>query len=265
MAEHHNSLRSAQTSMANYPEAYDDELRRAAIFDAMSNTHRHAILAQATVLELGAGQIWQKDDTSQDFCLLVSGRLRMQQETSDGLRHIARYVLSGDVFEMPHDLDAEPQIAAVACADSTVLIWSNPVWTSLLAQDVLLSSNTARALTHILRETQTRVRQIATQDVEQRLANAVLGLLDRASQPVKGGLAIDFPIGRKDFADMIGTTQTTVSRIVSTWETKGFLRTAKFKFEVTNIAQLRAYAAGLDRNSPARFANQRKQARLALA
>lgn len=250
------SLNSAPLSGPFLSRPEYNALGHTSIFDQMTGQHRQFILTHARRLDLPSGDVWRKGGPAQDFCLLLGGRLRLQQQTHDGLRHIARFVLPGDVFEMPTERDAQPEIEAVACADCSILVWPNAVWSGLVQQDIQLANNTARALAQILKAMQARIREIATQDVEQRLANAMLGLVERVPETVHDGLAIDFPIGRKDFADLIGTTQTTVSRIVSSWEARGILSTGRFRFIIADMERLRAYAAGLDRNSPDRFVNR---------
>jgi len=61
-------------------------------------------------------------------------------------------------------------------------------------------------------------------DVERRVAHAVLRLAEQTGSKTGDGVALDFPLSRQDIAQMTGTTLHTVSRIVSGWEAAGWVR-----------------------------------------
>ncbi len=65
--------------------------------------------------------------------------------------------------------------------------------------------------------------EISNEQVEQRVAHALLRLAKQAGRKVDAGVEIDFPISRQDVAEMTGTTLHTVSRILSAWEQQGLV------------------------------------------
>jgi CRP-like cAMP-binding protein len=69
------------------------------------------------------------------------------------------------------------------------------------------------------------MRELATQRAERRVAHAVLRLASQAGHSTVAGTAIEFPLRRKDVADIAGTTLHTASRILTTWEKAGLLAT----------------------------------------
>src|SRR3546814_1082991 len=66
-----------------------------------------------------------------------------------------------------------------------------------------------------LGEAQERLRELATQSADRRIARTLLRLLDQAGRRTGDGVRIEFPLRRKDIADIAGTTLHTVSRIVA--------------------------------------------------
>ncbi len=66
-------------------------------------------------------------------------------------------------------------------------------------------------------------RELSTQRVEQRVAHAVMRLARQAGQSTLDGTAIEFPLRRKDVADLSGTTLHTASRILTAWEKAGLV------------------------------------------
>ena len=78
-----------------------------------------------------------------------------------------------------------------------------------------------------LQESHTRVVEMSTQQVEQRVAHALLRLAKQSGRKVDHGVEIDFPISRQDIAQMTGTTLHTVSRILSGWEQAGLVESGR--------------------------------------
>jgi CRP-like cAMP-binding protein len=78
-----------------------------------------------------------------------------------------------------------------------------------------------------LQEAHTRVVEMSTQQVERRVAHALLRLAKQAGRRIEHGVQIDFPISRQDVAEMTGTTLHTVSRILSAWEQQGLIESGR--------------------------------------
>ena len=89
-----------------------------------------------------------------------------------------------------------------------------------------------------LQETQTRVVEMSTQQVEQRVAHALLRLVNQTGRKTDGGIEIDFPISRQDIAEMTGTTLHTVSRLLSAWEEKGLIASGRQRVTVVDPHRL---------------------------
>jgi CRP-like cAMP-binding protein len=85
---------------------------------------------------------------------------------------------------------------------------------------------------------------MSTEEVERRVAHAVLRLSRQAGRKEEDGIRIDFPISRQDIAEMTGTTLHTVSRILSAWEARGLVEGGRQKLLVRDMNGLSALADG---------------------
>ena len=103
---------------------------------------------------------------------------------------------------------------------------------TLAATFPALATNTLETVGARLQETHTRVVEMSTQQVEQRIAHALLRLVKQSGRKVEHGIEIDFPISRQDIAQMTGTTLHTVSRTLSAWESKGLVESGRQKIVV---------------------------------
>ena len=102
-----------------------------------------------------------------------------------------------------------------------------------------------------LRETQERLRELATQRVEQRMAHVLPRLAERHAVTHGGPATIDFPLTRQDLANRCGTTLYSASRILTAWEKAGFLKTDRRRLTHRNLAELRRLAGERPPRQPA--------------
>lgn len=169
--------------------------------------------------------VFSQDEKAQSFFVLLHGRLRVTQQTPQGAQIVVRFVTPGEIFGIAVALGRETFPAtAEAVVDSVCLIWPNALWEPLTSRHPQLTAKTMQTVGNRLQDAHTRLREISTEDVERRVAHAVLRLAGRSSEKTEEGVAIDFPLSRQDIAEMTGTTLHTVSRIVSGWEAAGWVR-----------------------------------------
>lgn len=220
-----------------------------------ANCSRHEqdeILSDASVLRLCSGAtVFEQGAPATAFYLLVHGRLKATQLTGDGQRVLVRVVNPGDLFGFVRALGRQDYPAtASATQDSLALAWPTRLWEPLLARHPGFALNTVQAIGLRLQEAHVRFCELATEDVERRVAHTVLRLIQQSGRPEADGIRIDFPVTRQDIAEMTGTTLHTVSRILSAWEERGLVRGGRQKLLVRNPQQLMQVAGGDDQREP---------------
>ena len=113
-----------------------------------------------------------------------------------------------------------------------------------MAQHPALAANTLQTVGQRLQEAHTRVIEMTTEEVERRIAHALLRLVKQAGRKVESGIEIDFPISRQDVAEMTGTTLHTVSRVLSAWEQQGLVESGRQRITVRDPHRLFGIAEG---------------------
>jgi CRP-like cAMP-binding protein len=168
--------------------------------------------------------VFEQGEDVHSFFLLLHGHVRAGKMTPAGEQVVVRYVAPGEVFGVAPAIGL-PHYPATATAvdDSVVLSWPSAAWPRLVAKFPALAANTLQAVGSRLQESHTRVVEMSTQQVEQRIAHALLRLAKQSGRKLDRGVEIDFPISRQDIAQMTGTTLHTVSRILSGWEQAGLI------------------------------------------
>jgi len=115
-----------------------------------------------------------------------------------------------------------------------VLCWPSAAWPRLTTKFPALAANALQTVGRRLQDTQTRVLEMSSEQVEQRVAHVLLRLAKQAGRKTPGGVEIDFPISRQDVAEMTGTTLHTVSRILSAWEQRGLVEGGRQRIVLRN-------------------------------
>ncbi len=213
------------------------QLEPAAFDDILETAHARHYAKGAVV--------FSQNEAAHSFFLLLHGRLRVTQVTAAGEQIVVRFVNPGDIFGVAMALgrDTYPG-TSTAVVDCLALLWPSAVWPQLIGRHPQLAANAMRMIGGRLQEAHQRLREISTEDVERRVAHAILRLADEAGHPAPEGVQIDFPLSRQDIAEMTATTLHTVSRIMSAWEAAGIIESGRQRVVVRDKARLQTIAAG---------------------
>jgi len=172
--------------------------------------------------------IFGQGEKAHSFFVLLHGHVRASKTTPMGEQVVVRYILPGETFGVAPAIGLQHYPAtATAVDDSVILAWPSSTWPRLVSRFPGLAANTLQTVGNRLQESHARVVEMSTQQVEQRVANALLRLAKQAGHRVDHGVEIDFPISRQDIAQMTGTTLYTVSRILSGWEQRGLIESGR--------------------------------------
>lgn len=216
------------------------------LFANMADDALDRLLLRASMRRLPIGEaVFEQGQKATHFFLLLHGRLKVTQVTPEGSQIIVRVVHPGDLFGFAQALQRDDYPGTpVAAAESVVMCWPNEVWGSIVEQNPQMAVNAMRTIGQRLQEAHTRIREMSTEEVERRVAHAVLRLMDQAGRREDDGVRIDFPLTRQDVAEMTGTTLHTVSRLFSAWESQGIVKGGRQKLLVRDKARLMALAEG---------------------
>jgi len=119
-------------------------------------------------------------------------------------------------------------VTAQAIEPSRLYTWPVPEFDALARRFPALSENTKRILVERLRALEERFCDLATQPVPKRLARMLLRLHEHAH----------VALTCEDLADMSGTTQFTVSRLLREWEEQEIIQRVQKAVVVENLPAL---------------------------
>lgn len=179
--------------------------------------------------------VFEQEEEARSFFLLLDGHIRVVRTSPEGHQVIARYISEGEMFGIAVAMGRTTYPAsAIAAVDCVALSWPNSVWPTLQARYPSFGAGVAGTIGARLQDTQQRVMEMSTEQVEQRVAHTLLRLVRQSGRKTEAGIEIDFPITRQDIAEMTATTLHTVSRVLSAWEDQGLVKGGRQKVVVTD-------------------------------
>jgi CRP/FNR family transcriptional regulator, nitrogen oxide reductase regulator len=216
-------------------------LANSRLFRSMPPPDCQAILAAGARRTLRKAQVLiRQGEPASAFFLIERGYLKLTQLTPEGAEVIVRFVGPWDPVAGVTALGEAPYpVTATACDAVDLIAWPRAVLQDLLGRYPQLKTNILREMTAHMDDALTRLRELATLKVSQRLAHTLL----RLTQPSKGagasGLAVPHALTRQELAELTGTTLFTVSRILTGWEAAGLVRSGRARIEVIDADGLR--------------------------
>jgi CRP/FNR family transcriptional regulator, nitrogen oxide reductase regulator len=178
-------------------------------------------------------------EDARDFFVLMSGRVKIAQQTSDGGQFVLSLVSPNEPFGgLSGSRGRRYAATAEAVQGSVAVVWPVLAIRQTFEHDPRFVLNTLDFVSHRLDDLHEKFRQFATERVERRVARILIRLADLAGHRVDGGIEINFPISRQEIAEMSGTTLFTVSRILVRWERQGILRIGRQRVVILRPALL---------------------------
>lgn len=195
------------------------------LFRDLSTSALETVAAAAQMRRLPKDTlVFSQGDNGVRAHAVVEGGVRIAQSGGDGAQVVVRFIGPGEMFgTVSLFTDGRYPADAVALVETLEASWSEAELLDLMNHYPQIAINVIRIIGKRLQEVQNRVRELATQRAERRVAHAVLRLARQAGHNTVDGTAIAFPLRRKDVADIAGTTLHTASRILTGWEKAGLL------------------------------------------
>ncbi len=211
------------------------------LFAGLSTDALTDVARRGQVQALAKDTVLFTQGTPADRChALLAGRVRISQSGEQGGQMIVRFVGPGEMFgTMALFTDRRYPAEAVMVVDSVEISWTEAALLELVHRYPQIGLNLVRVAGARLREVQERLRELATERVDRRIAHVLLRLAGRDALGRNAPATIDFPITRQDVAAMCGATLYTASRVLKAWERAGYITTRRRVLSIHNVAALR--------------------------
>ncbi len=213
--------------------ARDNILKRSLIFSSL-NAEEVAELSALTVerrFQPDEFVFWE-GDAPDYFYIVVEGRIKVLKYASSGKEFIIAFFGPGEMFgEVAVFENKSYPASAQAVAATRILGIQKDKYLSFLSNRPRVTLSTINVLGERLRDAQNRLKDLAGERVEQRLARTLLMLSAK--------LGPTLPFTRQELAGMAGTTTETAIRITSQLKERRIIHSGRGKITILDVDKLR--------------------------
>jgi CRP/FNR family transcriptional regulator, nitrogen oxide reductase regulator len=217
-------------------------LRSVRLFSGLAPEVIQAVAERFRARHLRRGEFaFLEGDRADALNLLVTGRIKVVRETEAGREAIIRLIEPGEIFGSAGGW-GEPVYPASAVAQEEAEILRLPAerFLELIRSEPDFAVAVVAELGARLRDAAERIRDLQTEQVEQRIARALVRQARKAVPAASG--ALELSLSRKDLAELSGTTLSTASRTLSDWARRGIVAGGRERVRVLDVEALMALA-----------------------
>ena len=213
-------------------------LQKSFIFSGLSKDEMAELVGLAFERNIAAGEfIFWEGDTPEWFYIVAAGRIKVLKHSSLGKEFIIAFFGPGEMFGEVAVFEDKPYPASAQTAEDTrILGIGRQDFLTFLAQRPQVALRIISILGGRLRDSQNRLKDLAGERVEQRLARTLLMLSAK--------LGATLPFTRQEIADMAGTTTETAIRFLSRLKESEIIRSTRGRITIVNETKLRLLSEG---------------------
>jgi len=226
------------------------EIKQVVVFQSATENELQLILKNSIIRSIEENEFFFiQGEAAQYLYILTSGQIKLMQSSPNGQQVNLRTIHPWQMFGALGAVRKEATYPATAQAleDSSALAIDSRFLRKMLETSPHISLDMMTLMTSYIQEMQARYRELATERVEQRVANALIRLAGQSSIRSEQDAGIVLSFSRQDVAEMTGTTLYTVSRLLSEWERQQIIETAREKIKIIKPHNLVRIADNLEK------------------
>ncbi|MDX9755086.1 MAG: Crp/Fnr family transcriptional regulator [bacterium] len=190
--------------------------------DAKSHS---SIFHRGNRIDVQSGEtVFSQGDPARKCYFVLAGLIKLTKFHEQGKAVVVRYIKPGELTAAIAVFKENLYpVTAEAVGHSELVGWNKQAMVTLMADYPQLAVNMLGVAFDRLEDLQTRYLELFAEQVEKRIARALLRIMRQSGRKTNEGILIDFPLSRHELAEYTGTTVYTVSRALSAWEKKGWV------------------------------------------
>ncbi len=206
-----------------------DIIDKTFIFNGLTSEQESKLLKNGRCIKLRPKSILFHQGDPAISCFLVNqGRLKLTKLNEQGKEIILRYIGAGELTAAIAVIKNRTYpVTAHSIENTEVIGWDKPTMILLMRRYPDIAINLLEIIIERIEDVQNRYLEVCTEHVDQRIARSLLRLMRRAGSETREGILIGIPLSRQNIADYSGTTLYTVSRTLSSWGKKGWIKSGR--------------------------------------
>jgi CRP/FNR family transcriptional regulator, cyclic AMP receptor protein len=199
-------------------------------------------LGRTSVFPSGATMCVEGEPATHVF-FLMAGWVKILSTTNDGREIVLALRGDGDIVGDIAGATTGHRTATIQAVDKVqALIVRYDTFSSFLDASPGASRAYRRVVTQKWNDADATLRSRAVTTGGQRLAGLLLELAGRHGRGTDGVIHLVMPLSQEELASLAGTSRATVTRALSNWRKRGFIRTGQRRVTIIDATGLRQVA-----------------------
>jgi CRP-like cAMP-binding protein len=215
-----------------------ETLKASPIFSGLSDEELGDLENVAIDRTFGSDEyVFWEGDEPEWFYIIATGGIKVVKHSSLGKEFIIAFFGPGEMFGEVAVFGSKPYPASAQTTGKTELVgFKREDFLSFLSVRPQLALRIINILGGRLRDAQSRLRDLAGERVEQRVASLLVMLSSK--------LGTTLPFTRQEIADMAGTTTETAIRVMSSLRSRGIIRSVRGRTTIVDERKLQLLSEG---------------------
>lgn len=183
--------------------------------------------------------IYMEEKIGKNIYIIESGLVKLYRSNQKGNQYILRLLKEGDFFgELVLFKDEKLNSSAEAVGDCSICLLAKNELEKLIKSSPELSHKLLAAITSRLNKAENKLKSLALEDAKEKTMRLLLELARESGIKKDNGIIVDLPLSREGLANLIGTTQETLSRKLSELQQEGMISIQGQKTVLIKIIKL---------------------------
>jgi CRP/FNR family transcriptional regulator, cyclic AMP receptor protein len=222
----------------------DDVLRRAPLFEALSEEDASALRSGIITVHLNRGErLFSEGDTGDKLYIILSGKIKLTKAAPDGRENLLSVHGPGEMFGELSLFDPIPRTSsATAVTNADLAGVAHEDLRSWLTTRPEVAMHLLQALAKRLRRINEVKADLVFTDVPGRVAKALLDLAERFGVQTPAGIQVNHDLTQEELAQLVGASRETVNKALADFAARGWLQLAAKSVLLTDVDRLRKRA-----------------------
>ncbi|WP_294346301.1 Crp/Fnr family transcriptional regulator [uncultured Clostridium sp.] len=169
--------------------------------------------------------IFLEGEKAQTLYFLNVGKIKIYKYTKDGKEQILHILSEGDFFgELNLLKESKYRFNAKAIEESKICTLSKENFKEILLYKPEIAIKILEIMGERLSDVESLAQNLATNDIDARIAFLLKELSDKYGKNNEGNLVINLHLTREDMANYVGITRETISRKLKKFEEEGIIK-----------------------------------------
>ena len=196
------------------------------IFENLNNEELLDVVKTINHKEYNKGDvIFTEGNVANTLYFINEGKIKLYKYTKDGKEQILHVLSEGEFFgELELIKPSKYGFNAKAIVDSKICTLTKDEMKDIIMRKPEIGIKVLEAVGERLSKVENLVQNLATNDVDSRMAYLLTDLMEKYGEIMEDNISIKLPLSREDMASFIGVTRETISRKLKKFEDEKLIK-----------------------------------------